>query len=203
MKDITIRLEKSEDYKETENLTREAFWDIYKPGCNEHLILHKIRDIQDFIKELDFVVCDNDKIVGNIIYSKANIINDKNQKFTVLCMGPFSVLPSHQKKGIGSLLLKYSIEKAKSLGYKGVIIFGNPGYYHKFGFKNAEEYGIQTSTGENFDAFMALELYENGLKGIKGKLYDNPVSSPKDEELKKFEKEFPYREKHITDTQLK
>src|SRR6056297_2540856 len=87
--------------------------------------------ITRFIKELDYVACDGNKVVGNIVYTKAKVINDKNEEFGVLCMGPFAVLPSYQKKGIGSLLLNHSIEKARELGYKAVIIFGNPEYYGK------------------------------------------------------------------------
>lgn len=200
---ISIRLEKENDYRDVEYLTREAFWNVYKPGCDEHLIVHKIRNVPAFIKELSFVACDKDRIVGNIIYSKAKVINDENKEFEVLCMGPIGVLPSYQGQGIGSLLMKYSIEKAKQLGYKAVIIFGNPKYYHRFGFINAKEYGIQTSSGENFEAFMALELYDGSLNGISGKHYEDEVFKTEKEELEIFEKEFPNKEKLVTDTQLK
>ena len=120
-------------------MTREAFWDLYKPGYDEHLVLHKIRKVPAFVKELDFVSCDEDTIVGNIIYSRAKVLNEENKEFEVLCMGPLTVLPSYQKQGIGFLLMNYSIEKARQLGYKGIIIFGNPDYYHRFGFVNAKE----------------------------------------------------------------
>jgi predicted N-acetyltransferase YhbS len=203
MENIIIRLEDPKDYRETETMIREAFWDLYKPGCDEYLVLHKLREVPAFVKELDLVACDNDKIVGNIIYSLAEIRNEQNQKFAVLCMGPLAVLPSYQRKGIGSLLMKQSIDKARSLGYKAVIIFGNPEYYHRFGFKNAKEYNIQTSSGENLDAFMALEISDNSLNGIEGKFYYDPVFQTKSDELELFEKEFPYKEKHVTDTQLK
>ncbi|HBM80459.1 MAG TPA: GNAT family N-acetyltransferase [Clostridiaceae bacterium] len=200
---ITIRLEKESDYRSVEYMTREAFWNVYKPGCDEHLIVHKIRKAPAFIKELSFIACDNDRIVGNIIYSKAKVIDDENREFKVLCMGPIAVLPSYQRQGIGSLLMNYSIEKAKRLGYKAVIIFGNPDYYHRFGFINAKEYGIQTSMGNNFEAFMALELCSGGLNGISGKYYEDEVFKTGKEELEIFEKEFSYKKKCITDTQLK
>jgi predicted N-acetyltransferase YhbS len=200
---ITIRLETPADYRETEFLTREAFWDLYKPGCDEHLVLHNIRNVPAFIKELNFVACDGTKVVGNIIYTEAKVIDDKNRESIVLCMGPVGVLPEYQKKGIGSMLMKESIEKARSLKYKGVVIFGNPAYYHRFGFKNAENYGIQTSDGQNFDPFMALELFPGSLKGITGKFFEDPAFKTDELELEQFEKGFPYREKHVTDTQLK
>ena len=200
---VSIRLEEEKDYKNVEHLTREAFWDLYRPGCFEHLIVHKIRKVPAFVKELSYVACDDDSIIGNIIYSKAKVINDEDKEFEVLCMGPLGVLPFFQRKGIGSLLLNYSIEKARELGFKAVIIFGNPNYYQRFGFINAEKYGIKTSSGENFDAFMALELFNGALNGITGKYYDDKVFEIDNEELEIFEREFPYKEKHITDTQFK
>lgn len=118
-------------------------------------------------------------------------------------MGPICVIPSYQRKGIGSMLMNYSIEKARQLGYKAVIIYGNPKYYHRFGFKDAGEYGIKTSAGDNFDVFMALELVHGGLNGILGRFYEDEVFQVDKEELEVFEKQFPYKEKQVTDTQLK
>jgi predicted N-acetyltransferase YhbS len=203
MMNISIRLENENDYRDVEYLTREAFWNLYKPGCDEHLVVHKIRKVPAYVKELSFITSDNDRTVGNIIYSKAKVINDENKEFEVLCMGPIGVLPSYQGKGIGSLLMNYSIEKAKQLGYKAIIIFGNPEYYHRFGFVNAKEYGIQTSWGENLEAFMALELYYGSLNDISGKFYEDEAFKIERDELEIFEKEFPYKEKLVTDTQLK
>ncbi len=200
---ISIRQEEENDFKSVEDMTREAFWDLYKPGCDEHLVLHKIRKVPAFVKELDLIACDDDRIVGNIIYSKSKVVNEESREFEVLCMGPIAVLPSCQKQGIGSLLMNHSLEKARQLGHKAVIIFGNPDYYQRFGFRNAGDYNIQTSTGENFDAFMALELYDGSLKGISGKFYADEVFETDAEELEEFEKGFPPKVKHVTDTQLK
>ncbi|RPJ73816.1 MAG: N-acetyltransferase [Alphaproteobacteria bacterium] len=200
--DVSIRPEDENDFKNVEYMIREAFWDLYKPGCVEHLIAHNMRKSTDFVKELDYVACDGDMIVGNIIYSKAKVINDENNEFEVLCMGPLGVLPSYQKKGIGSLLMNCSIEKARQLGYKAIFLFGNPEYYKRFGFRNTREYNIQTSSGENFDAFMALELYNGSLKHVSGKFFASGSFEVTEEELENFEKEFPHKTKHVTDTQL-
>ncbi|WP_135612500.1 GNAT family N-acetyltransferase [Methanococcoides sp. AM1] len=199
---ILIRPEEECDIKEVENMTREAFWDLYKPGCVEHLIVHNMRRSSDFVKELDHVACDGDKIIGSIIYSKAKVINNENKEFEVLCMGPLGVLPSYQNKGVGSLLMEHSIEKAKHLGYKAIIIFGNPEYYKRFGFKNATEYNIQTSSGENFEAFMTLELYDESLDTISGKFYASDSFEINEEDLDNFDKGFTPKEKHVLDTQL-
>ncbi len=184
-------------------MTREAFWNVYQPGCVEHLLLHKIRKVPAFVKELSFVAVDNDKVVGNIIYSKAKVINSINSEFVVLCMGPIAVWPSYQGQGIGSLLINYSIQKAGQLGYEAIILFGKPNYYHRFGFMNAQKYEIQTSSGENFEEFMALELYDGSLNDISGKFYEDEVFKIEPDELEIFEKQFPHKEKRITDTQLK
>ena len=200
---ISIRLEKEKDYRTVEYLTREAFWDLYHPGCNEHLIVHKIRKVPAFVKELSFIASIEDRIVGSIIYSRAKVIDGKNNVFEVLCMGPVSVLPSFQRKGIGSLLMRHSIEKAKELGFKAIVLFGDPKYYQRFGFVNAKTFGIQTSSGENFDAFMALELRDGALNGISGRFYESQAFKVEDKELERFEREFPYKEKHVTDTQFK
>jgi predicted N-acetyltransferase YhbS len=156
-----------------------------------------------FVKELSFVAVDNDKVVGNIIYSKAKVINSINREFVVLCMGPIAVWPPYQGQGIGSLLINYSIKNVRQLGYKAIILFGNPNFYRRFGFINAKKYGIQTSSGENFDEFMALELWDGSLNDISGKFYEDKVFKIENDELEIFEKEFPYKEKCITETQQK
>ncbi|QXM05466.1 GNAT family N-acetyltransferase [Crassaminicella indica] len=120
---ISIRLENQNDFRNVENMTREAFWNLYRPGCVEHFIIHKIRKISAFIQELDFVACDEDIIVGNIIYSKAKVVNKNKEEFEVLCMGrPLGVLPTYQGKGIGTLLMKHSIKVAKTLGFNAIVL---------------------------------------------------------------------------------
>ena len=166
---ITIRHEKEEDYFEVENMTREAFWDLYKPGCDEHLLVRQLRKSKAFLPELDYVAVDDETIVGNIMYTKA-IIESESGQATVLCMGPLTVLPSQQRKGIGSSLLRHTVEIAKEIGYPAIVIFGSPAYYHRFGFRDAKEYRIQTSDGNNFDAFMVLDLSDNGLTTMSGKI---------------------------------
>ncbi len=199
---ITIRTENEKDYFETEYITREAFWDFYHPGCMEHLVLHNLRNVPAFVHELDFVACDAERIVGNVVCSKAKVINGK-QEFEVLSMGPLAVLTEYQGKGIGGLLIKTAISKARQLGYKGIVIYGNPDFYHRFGFVNAEKFGIRTSSDENFDYFMALELSEGSLQGVMGNFYEDGAFNVNDKELEEFDKAFPCKEKHITDTQLK
>lgn len=187
----------------TENITRESFWNVYKPGCSEHLVLHNLRKSKSYIKELDLVAFYSDQIVGHIISTKAKVVDSLNKEYEVLCVGPLSVLPDFQKKGIGGELMKESIKIAKRLGFRGMILFGNPGYYHRFGFRNAKEFEITTKDYQNFEPFMALELFENALTGVKGRFIEDESFNVNEDELNEYEKQFPYKEKLVTDTQLK
>lgn len=193
--DINIRLEQPKDFDEVNNLTREAFWNLHCPGCDEHYLAHILRKSPIFVWELDFIAEAEDKIVGNIMYCKATVKNDI-EEFEVLTFGPLSVLPEYQKKGIGSKLVLHSFDIAKQFGYKSVLIYGSPDYYRRFGFKNAAEFGISTKEGENFDAFMAIELVKDGLKGVTGRFFEFPgidyITGFED-----FEKGFPTKEKKV------
>jgi len=191
------------DFKITENITREAFWNVYKPGCDEHLVLNKLRTSKCYISELDLVAVFENRIIGHIISTKAKVVDSQDNEHEVLCLGPISVLPGFQKNGIGSKLIDETIKMAQELGYRGMIIFGNPEYYHRFGFRNAQEYGIKTKDNQNFEPFMALELQEDTLKNINGRFFEDDSFTVGESELIEFEKQFPYKEKQVTDTQLK
>jgi predicted N-acetyltransferase YhbS len=80
--------------------------DIYKPGSDEHLVLHKIREGEGYISELDLVIIEKKKIIGHIICSKARLIDSKNNELIVLCVGPFSIMKKYQNKGYGSRLME-------------------------------------------------------------------------------------------------
>ncbi len=199
---VTIRLEMPQDYRETEILTREAFWDLYKPGCNEHLLVHKLRECPAFVKELDLVACEGERIVGNIMYSRARVIGAAGETQEVLCLGPVSVLPERQHCGIGSLLITESLSRAKDLGFAGVFLMGDPGYYARFGFRNADIFGVLTPDGECHDYFMGFELAPGRLEGVSGSFFEDEVFHTGEKELEEFEKLFPEKIKHVTPTQL-
>ncbi|WP_105614335.1 GNAT family N-acetyltransferase [Vallitalea okinawensis] len=178
--DITIRLETEQDWREVELLTREAFWKKERIeemgiGCDEHYLAHTLRTAPEFIPELDFVAEFNGRLVGNIMYSKSYVLLPDGSHHEVINFGPLSVLPEFQKQGVGSALMRHSLKVATELGYGAVIFFGHPTYYPRFGFKEAKEFNISTSKGENFPAFMAMELIEGDLKGISGNYYELPL----------------------------
>ncbi|MBI5541150.1 MAG: N-acetyltransferase [Bacteroidia bacterium] len=201
--EILIKITTEKDFFKTEYITRESFWNVYKPGCDEHLILHNIRKSKAYINKLDLIAVFENETIGHIISTKAKVLDSQNNEHEILCVGPLSVLPELQRKGIGSKLMYESIKVAKELGNHGMILFGNPEYYHRFGFKNAQKYCITTKDNQNFEPFMALELHENGLNNIKGKFFEDNTFVTKPDELIEFEKQFPYKEKLVTETQLK
>ncbi|MGD1815572.1 MAG: GNAT family N-acetyltransferase [Pleomorphochaeta sp.] len=200
-----IRCEEKDDYYAVENLTREAFFNVYKPGCDEHYVLHKFRNNPDFIKELSLVVCDLDKIIAHIMYCKTKIIDlDKSFK-EVLMFGPVSVLPEYQAKGIGSMLINYSLDKAKDLGYKAVAITGNPKFYTKLGFELCCSFNIFYEDINNNDLipfFLVKELEKDYLSFKKGVLIEPKDYQVDKDEVDKFDLNFPYKEKLKLDTQI-
>ncbi len=200
-----IRCEEKDDYYDVENLTREAFFNVYKPGCDEHYVLYKFRNNSDFLKELSLVVCDLDKIIAHIMYCKTKIIDlDKSFK-EVLMFGPVSVLPEYQAKGIGSMLINYSLEKAKALGYKAVAITGNPKFYTKLGFELGFSFNIFYEAINNNDLipfFLVKELEKDYLSFKKGVLIEPKDYQVNKEEVDKFDLNFPYKEKLKLDTQI-
>jgi len=193
--ELIIRKTNNTEFFTTENLTRETFWNLYQSGCTEHFMIYNFRKSKAWVKQLDIIALINDKIVGHIISTKAKVIDENNTEHEVLHVGPFSVEAELQSKGIGTQLLNHSILEAKKLGFKGMILFGNPDYYSRFGFKNAKEFNITTKEGMNFDPFMALELQENGLAAIQGKFYLDESAEINEQELLEFEEQFPAKEK--------
>lgn len=200
--DVVLRLEEERDQRAVEELTREAFWNVYNPGCSEHLILHQLRKSPAFVKALDFVAELDGRIVGNIVYTRGTVRDEQGRDIEVIDLGPISVAPSHQRRGVGSRLVEHTIALAGQMGFRAIVIFGNPAHYRRFWFESAARYGISTSGGENFDAFMALELSPGSQRGVSGRFLDDPAFSVDEAELALFDSTFPPREKKVTATQL-
>lgn len=190
---VIIRKEREDELKIVENIIREAFWNVYKPGCDEHLMAHQLHASKNFIKDLDFVAEIEGQIVGNIICSKAMVRKEQMQN-EIIAIGPIGVIPEYRNRGVGSLLMKKAIDSAREMGYAGMVLYGNPKYYHRFGFANAERYGITTPDGNNFEDFMVLELDKGVLEGISGKCYEDEAFNINVDELIEFEKGFCKKE---------
>lgn len=194
---IQLRLEQHQDYRIVEELTREAFWGMNHPDCDEHLLAHKLRSSSAFVPELDYVAIVDGKIVGNVMFSKGRIVDAQGLEYIALNFGPLSVLPEYKNCGVGKALMIHTISEAKRLGYRAILFFGHPDYYTRFGFKRAKQFNITTSGGNNFDAFMAMPLYDGALDGIAGRYYEDPVFELEEDEKVEFDKGFPYKEKFV------
>ena len=196
--DYLIRLERKEDYSAVENMVREAFWNVYRPGCLEHYVLNCLRNDKDFVSELDFVIEKAGGIIGQNIFVKANIKADDGRNIPILTMGPICITTKFKGKGYGKILLDYSIEKATGLGFGAVCIEGNIDFYGKSGFTYASKYGIRYhGLPEDADAsfFLCKELIPGYLNGVTGE-YTTPTGYLIDEaEAEEFDKQFPYKEK--------
>lgn len=198
---IEIRLEQEQDYRTVEELTREAFWNLFVPGCSEHLLAHQLRKSPAFIPELDFVAVMDGQIVGNIMFCRSKVKADGGQEQDVITFGPVSVWPQYQGKGIGSALIKHAIHRATEMGFNAILTYGDPAYYRRFGFGPAEAYHIRTAEGSFLDALIAMELYSGALKDISGRFDEGEAYRVDEAELDEFDQTFPHKEKRVTESQ--
>lgn len=195
---INIRLEEKEEYREVENLVRESFWNVYRPGCLEHFVLNQLRDDEAFVPELDFVMELNGKIIGQNVFMRAEIKADDGRNIPIMTMGPICISPDLKRQGYGKILLDYTLEKAKELGCGAVCFEGNIDFYGKSDFTYASEYGIRyhgLPEGEDSSFFLCKELIPGYLHGVTGE-YSTPKGYFVDEDAaEEFDKQFPYKEK--------
>ncbi|MBE6736730.1 MAG: N-acetyltransferase [Ruminococcaceae bacterium] len=196
--DYTIRLERSEEHRDVENLVREAFWNVYRPGCSEHYVIHMLRDDPAFVKELDFVMEQDGRLIGQNMFMKTVIQADDGRVVPVLTMGPIGILPQLKRQGYGKALLDYSLEKATELGFGAVLFEGNIDFYGKSGFDYADRFGIRYhDLPEDADAsfFLCKELVPGYLDGVTG-VYQTPQGYYVDDaDVDAFDKAFPPKEK--------
>lgn len=192
---LKFRLEQPKDYRAVENLTREAFWNNFVPGCDEHYLVHILRDADCFIKELDIVGSLDGEIAAHIMYSKAKIVAEDKSEYPVLTFGPVSVLPKYQRQGIGKAIIEYSKNIAKELGYNAIIIYGDPRVYSTAGFCAAEKYNIYTPDKTYMDALQACELTQGYLKDKNGSFVEDGVFHIDEKLAEEFDKGFEPKEK--------
>ena len=203
--DYIIRLERKEEYRKVEELARESFWNVYRPGCLEHYLLNQLRKNADFVKELDFVMEKDGELIGQNVFVKAIVKADDNRDIPIMTMGPICIAPKFQRKGYGKILLDYSIAKAASLGCGALCFEGNIDFYGKSGFTFARNFGIRyhglpEDADDSF--FLCKELTDGYLDGITGE-YATPEGYLVDEqEAEEFDKQFPYKEKKKLPGQL-
>ena len=194
---ISIRLETKDDYFKVEELTREAFWNLYNPGCDEHYLCHILRDHKDFIKELNYVAEIDGKVIASIMYTDSYLLSDNLEKVQIVSFGPLCVHPDYQRRGIGTAL----IEKTKSLLEKrnipAIVIYGDPHNYCKHGFKNGIDYKVSNMDGEYPLGLLVLELQPGFFGNNEWKAKQSDVFLFDHEKAIEFDKKFKEKEKKI------
>lgn len=204
-KNIVIRLEKKEERHEVENLVRESFWNVYRPGCLEHFVLHELRNDADFVPQLDLVMLLDGRIIGQNVFVRAAIKSDGGEDLPIMTMGPICIAPEFKRQGYGKILLDYSLERAKEMGCGAVCFEGSIGFYGKSGFTYASEYGIRyhgLPEGADQSFFLCKELAAGYLEGVTGE-YSTPAGYFVDEAAAEdFDKQFPPKEKLKLDGQI-
>lgn len=194
---LNIRNERELDYQIVEDITRKAFYNVYVPGCMEHYLVHIMREHEDFIPELDFVIELDGQIVGNIMYTKAKLTDEGGTEKEIVTFGPVSVLPEHQRKGYGKILIEYSLKCAAELGYEAVVIIGSPANYVSSGFQCCRKYNVCVEKDKYPAAMLVKELKPGALDGRLWFSSDSPVmivdekkAQAFDDNLEKMEKKW-------------
>jgi len=198
---LIIRNERASDYRTVEEIVREAFWNLFVPGCNEHFVLHNLRKSSDFIPELDFVAEKEGRIVGQIVYSRGVIKYTQGAEKEVISFGPVSVLPALQGQGVGSALITHTINLAREMGFPAICIYGDPRYYSRFGFRCAEKYEIKTADDKFAVALQVLELQPGVLMNRPGRFIEGVAFEVDETEFAQYDATFPFKEKAETDSQ--
>lgn len=198
---VVIRNETPADYRAVEEITRRAFYNLYVPGCTEHYLVHIMRRHEDFLPQLDLVIELNGRVIGNIMYTKAALVDEAGRKKPILTFGPVSILPEYQRKGYGKRLIGHSFERAAALGYDLVVIFGNPGNYVSRGFKSCQKYNVCLENGAFPAAMLVKELRPGVLDGRKWVYHDSPVMQFDEQQALRFDECFSPLEKKYQPSQ--
>lgn len=197
-KTYVIRNERPEEYHDVENLVRESFWNVYMPGCLEHYVLNQLRSDPDFVPELDFVMEQGGKLIGQVIFVRAEIAADDGSKLPIMTFGPICITPELKRQGYGKILLDYALDKAKKAGCKAICMEGNIDFYGQSGFAPASQFGIRyhgLSEGEDASFFLCKELEAGYFDGMTGE-YSTPKGYFVDQDAaERFDADFPPKEK--------
>lgn len=200
-KDYIIRNERQEDYRAVEELTRNAFWNLYVPGCDEHYMVHIMRGHRDFIPELDLVMEVNQCVIGNIMYTKSWLTDEDGNEKEILTFGPVSIHQDYQRKGYGKILLETSFKKALELGYDTIVIMGSPSNYASSGFQSCKKFNVSLEKGVFPTAMLVKELIPGVLKDKKWTYRDSDIFRFDSHEAELFDQQFEKRRKEYRTSQ--
>lgn len=194
---VVIRKERKTDYQRVEDITRKAFYNLYVPGCTEHYLVHIMRQHPDFLPELALVIEADGQVIGCILYTKAKLTDEAGQEKEILTFGPVCILPEYQRQGYGKQLMEYSFDRARSLGYDVIVIFGDPGNYVSRGFKSCRKYNVCGEDGAYPAAMLVKELRPGALEGKKWVYHQSPLFDMDEQEAQRFDDGLEKMEKKI------
>lgn len=164
---ISIRQEETSDFESVFELIKAAFASVTMSDHKEHFLVERLRNSTAFVPELSMVAEIEGKIVGHILLTKIKI-KTASQEFGSLALAPVSVLPEHQHQGIGAMLITEAHNTARNQGFRSIVLLGHETYYPRFGYRQADQFGIELPFDVPKENVMAIELVENGLKGVSG-----------------------------------
>lgn len=193
---IIVRNEEIKDYRRTEEVAREAFWNLYFPGAEEHYVVHKMRTHPDFIKELAFVIEVDGIVEGAIFYTHSKIVTSAGD-FQTVSFGPVFISPKYHRRGLGRKLITHSIRKAAEMGYSAILTLGYPYHYEPYGFCGGKKYNISMPDGKFYTGLLVLPLHENALSGISGYVVFSDALEAEEAEVHEFDASFPPKEKKV------
>jgi predicted N-acetyltransferase YhbS len=205
IENLIYRNERAEDWRAAETVTRDAFWDTYKPGCDEHYLLHEMRSRPGFVPELAYVAelggVKDTPLAGASYCTRAAVV-DGTASREVLCLGPIAVRPDLQRRGIGRALLSLTIARSRELGFAAIFLYGDPGYYSASGFLPASDFDVHPAEGGDTPAFMIHPIDPVATAALRGRFIDDPVFHFDSAEADAFDRLFPPRERHRLPGQL-
>ena len=192
---IILRRERPADYRAVEVLTREAFWNVNRPGCDEHYLAHILRESDAFLPALDYVAVVDGTIVGNIMYATSSVVLDAGGTLPVITFGPVSVLPEFQRQGVGKRMIRHTRMLARRMGYSAILIYGDPAYYGRLGFEPAEQFRIGGEDNRYRDALQVFELMPGALDLAAGRFLEDSIYHIDAAAAEAFDSSFPQKEK--------
>lgn len=198
---IEVRREEPKDHRAVEELTREAFWDLHLPGCDEHYLVHVMRDHEDFIPDLDLVAVSDGRIVGNIMYTRSRLVDEEQHQYPAVTFGPVSVHPEYQRMGIGSALIRETLARLEGSPYSAVVIWGNPKNYVGSGFRNCKDYQVSVMP-DKFPTCLLVKEMRTGILGNRFLTFmESGVYTFDSRAAKEFDRSFPQKERGVRPSQ--
>lgn len=198
---INIRHEDQSDFRKVEEVTREAFYNLYVPGCSEHLVVHNIRGHKDHIKELSYIILVEGEIAGSIYYTHSKVVGWNGRETKTISFGPVSIDPKYHRMGLGRKLIAHSIEEAKRLEYNAILTLGYSYHYEPYGFSGGKKYSIAMEDGKFYKGLLVRPLYKDALKGVSGCAKFSDVLEVTEKEIENFDGTFPKKERCIKESQ--